>query len=72
LGGKTVAAAAKIFLQIVKGEGTPAQESVVLANAGLAIHIAKPANSLVDAVEIARASLKSGKAFQSLEALLAS
>lgn len=71
LGGKTVEAAAKIFLQIVKGEGTAAQESVVLANAGLAIHIAKPKHSLVDAVDIARTSLKSGKAFQSLEALLA-
>lgn len=71
-GGETVAEAAKIFMNILKGEGTKAQESVVLANAGLAIHLVKPQYSLEESVELARVSLASGKALQSLEALLAS
>lgn len=70
MGGKTVAEAAKIFLKVLKGEGTEAQESVVLANSALAIHLAKPQYSLAEATEVAAASLRSGKAFQTLEALL--
>lgn len=70
MGGKTVEEAAKIFLNILKGEGTKAQESVVLANSALAIHLAKPQYSLVEATEVASVSLRSGKAFQALNALL--
>ena len=39
-GGSTVEEAAKIFLKIVKGEGSWAQNAVVLANAAMALHSA--------------------------------
>ncbi len=70
-GGKTVKEAAQIFMQVLQGKGSKAQESVVFANAALAIHLAKPAYSLEEAVNIARTSLKSGKALQAFEKLVA-
>ena len=62
-GGKTVEDAAKIFIEVLENKGTRAQKEVVLANAGMAISLAKPDISLFDAIATARESLESGDAY---------
>lgn len=61
-GGETVPEAAKIFMNILEGAGTPAQNEVVFANAGLAIHLMNPNLSVEEAIGQARESLMSGQA----------
>ena len=63
-GGNTIADAAKIFLNVLENKSTKAQKEVVLANAGIAISVAKPHISLLDAIATARESLESGKALE--------
>jgi anthranilate phosphoribosyltransferase len=60
-GGETVEEAARIFTDILEGKGTEAQNSVVVANAGVALHCGKGL-PLEDAMAEARESLVSGKA----------
>ncbi|MCC9167389.1 anthranilate phosphoribosyltransferase [Pontibacter harenae] len=62
-GGDDVAASAKIFLDVLKGEGAEAQTAVVAANAGMALQCAKPELAVKEAVAIAKETLESGKAF---------
>ncbi|MBJ6117901.1 anthranilate phosphoribosyltransferase [Pontibacter sp. BT310] len=62
-GGGTIESAAKIFLDVLKGEGTAAQTAVVAANAGMAIQCARPEISVLDAVALAKETLESGKAY---------
>ncbi len=69
-GGKTVEEAAKIFYTILKGEGTKAQNAVVCANAGMAIHTAEPTVSLPNAIARAKDSLLGGKALSSFHKLV--
>jgi anthranilate phosphoribosyltransferase len=66
-GGKTIDDAANIFLSILENKATKAQKEVVLANAGIAISVAMPDISLLDAIATARESLESGKALESLK-----
>ncbi|WJJ96114.1 anthranilate phosphoribosyltransferase [Algibacter luteus] len=68
-GGDSVKDAANIFVDIIKGKGTDAQNNVVCANAGLAI---ATSNKLThkEGFEIAKESLFSGKAKQSLDTLI--
>ncbi len=66
-GGGSVESAAKIFLDVLNGKGTKAQESVVLANAGVAIHCIKTEQSIEDCIEEAREAIKSKKALNCLE-----
>mgnify|MGYP003574984581 CR=1 FL=1 len=61
-GGNTVEEAAKIFTRILKGEGTWAQNAVVLANAAMALHGTGLYRSYDDAYGAAVESLESGKA----------
>lgn len=68
-GGETVAESAKIFLNILKGEGTTAQNEVVIANAGMAIYCANPSMTMMQAQERAQESLLGGEALKSFEAL---
>ena len=68
-GGDTVEDAAKIFLNIINGKGTEAQNNVVCANAGLAIATSKQI-SHQEGFEIAKTSLFSGKAKASLDRLI--
>lgn len=68
-GGESVAQAAKIFTDILKGEGTDAQNAVVTRNAGLAIHCLHPEISRGDAIARAVESLESGKAYEVLKKL---
>jgi anthranilate phosphoribosyltransferase len=62
-GGEGIADSAEIFLKVLKGEGTPAQTDVVAANAGMAIHCARPVTAIPDAVALAKETLQSGKAY---------
>jgi len=70
-GGSTVAAAAKIFTDILEGNGTQAQNEVVLANAGFAINCASDFNDVKLAINLAKESLISGKALEVLKNLTA-
>lgn len=69
-GGETIEEAAKIFTDILKGEGTKAQNSVVYANSALALKAAGKYDSLQDATEAAREAVESGKALQVFKTLL--
>lgn len=68
-GGETVAESAKIFETILKGEGTEAQNNVVIANAAMAIECGKEV-SITDALGMARESLESGKALITFKKIL--
>jgi anthranilate phosphoribosyltransferase len=68
-GGNSIESAAKIFMNVLSGQGTDAQNSVVCANAGLAIATVKGI-SHQSGFELAKESLQSGKAKKSLETLI--
>lgn len=68
-GGK-VEDCANTLVNILKGNGSPAQNEVVAANAGLAIQLKSNELSLKEAVEKALEIIKSGKAFENLKKLL--
>ena len=70
-GGNTTEEAAKLFVKMLKGEGTWAQNAVVLANAAMALHCTGRYATYDDAYEAAVLSLESGKANQSLQKLIA-
>jgi anthranilate phosphoribosyltransferase len=67
-GGETVEEAAKIFLNILSGNGTPMQNEVVFANAALAISMMNKI-SIEESLAIAKKSLLSGKALDKLKTL---
>ncbi|WP_323758129.1 anthranilate phosphoribosyltransferase [Roseivirga sp.] len=68
-GGETVEESAKIFEKILKGEGTKAQNEVVIANSAMALQCGKGYNT-DDAVGYARESLESGKALKAFKKIL--
>lgn len=70
-GGNTVEEASKIFSKIIKGEGSWAQNAVVLANAAMALNCTGKYANYEDAYSAAVASLESGKAYLSLQKLIA-
>ena len=69
-GGDSVEEASAIFTSIIKGEGTWAQNAVVLANAAMALNCTGKYASYNDAYLAAVESLESGKAYQSLQTLI--
>ena len=69
-GGNSVEESAKIFVKILKGEGSWAQNAVVFANAAMALHCTGGYNAYDDAYNAAIESLESGKAYQSLQKLI--
>ncbi len=69
-GGQTIDESAKIFVDILKGEGTEAQKSAVIANAGLAIYCGKQLSTIEEGIDQARESLESGKAMEKFKALI--
>lgn len=69
-GGDTVEEAGVIFMDILRGSGTSAQNTAVAVNAGVAIHCIKPNVSLVDCIAEADEALMNGKALQALQKLL--
>ncbi len=69
-GGETVEESASIFLNILEGNGTEQQNSAVIANAAMALYCVHQSNGFLPAVELARESLLSGKAFGVFKRLL--
>ena len=67
-GGITVEKSAELFLDILSGKGSEAQNNVVCANAGMAIATVKNLSPL-EGFELAKESLLSGKALQTLKKL---
>ncbi len=70
-GGNTVEEAAKIFTKILKGEGSWAQNAVVLANSAMALQCTGKYKSYEDCYHDAVESLESGKANDCLQKLIA-
>jgi anthranilate phosphoribosyltransferase len=70
-GGSTVEEAARIFVKILKGEGTWAQNAVVLANAAMALQCTGHFKTYDEAYAKAVDSLESGKAHEALKKLIA-
>lgn len=68
-GGKSVDESAKIFLNVLNGEGTKAQNEVVIANAGMAIHCVKK-KPMEDCMEEARESLMSKRALNAYKKII--
>jgi len=69
-GGDTIEAAAKLFMKILNGEGTEAQNNAVCANAAMAIHCVHPTISMIDCFAKAKESLVSKKAFSVYKKLM--
>lgn len=61
-GGDTIEEAAKIFITILEGNGTKAQNDVVIANSAFALQVYFPEKSISDCIEMANESLIGGKA----------
>lgn len=68
--GKTIQEAATIFRNILEGKGTESQNSVVLANASIALYHTEKFGSYDDCLLLAQESLQSGRALRSMELLL--
>lgn len=67
-GGGTIETSAAIFMEVISGKGTEAQNNVVSANAGMAIATVKGV-SPKRGFEIAKETLLSGKALKTLKKL---
>src|SRR4029079_12526381 len=70
-GGSSVEEAAKIFMKILNGEGTWAQNAVVLANAAMALYCTGSYKSYDEAYNAGVESLESGRAREALQKLIA-
>jgi anthranilate phosphoribosyltransferase len=69
-GGNSVEDAAKIFLKILQGEGSWAQNAVVLSNAAMALNCTGQYSDYEQAYDAAVESLESGSAYQCLQKLI--
>ena len=70
-GGNTVEEAAKIFISILEGKGTWAQNAVVLANSAMALQCTAKYNNYDECYQLAVESLESGKALEAMKKLCA-
>ncbi|WP_409149553.1 anthranilate phosphoribosyltransferase [Sphingobacterium sp. BS-2] len=69
-GGESIEEAAKIFRQIIEGEGTGIQNNVVLTNAAFGIKTFHPEKSFADCYYEAEESLLGHKALKSFKTLI--
>ncbi len=69
-GGSTMDESAKIFMDILEGKGTLAQNSVVTANAGMALFCGNQNQGIHSALAKATEALESGKALTAFKKLL--
>jgi len=69
-GGKSTDEAAKIFLTILRGEGTWAQNAVVMANAAMALYATGRFKDYEECYELSIESLESGKAYNNFKELM--
>ena len=65
-GGETIEEAVSIFNAVLQGNGTTAQNNVVVSNAAFAIQLIEPSKSILDCVAIAQESIDSKRALRSL------
>lgn len=63
-GGQSIADAATLFMRVLNGEGTVAQNQVVLANSAIAIQTYLPLLNIQQALELAENSLLQGNALK--------
>lgn len=70
MGGSTVEASARIFMKILQGQGTTAQNSVVVANAGMALYCCDRKSGMENAILRAKESLESGRALATFRKLV--
>jgi anthranilate phosphoribosyltransferase len=69
-GGENVEAAAGIFLQILEGKGSEAQNNVVISNAAYALHCIDENKGIDVCLEEAREALRSGRALKTFKGLI--
>ncbi|MBO9151017.1 anthranilate phosphoribosyltransferase [Chitinophaga sp. GCM10012297] len=69
-GGNTTEDAAKIFVKVLKGEGTWAQHSVVMANAAMGLYCLEKYPTYDECFQAAVASLESGAAYKVFQKLI--
>lgn len=69
-GGDSVEEAAAIFVRVLRGEGSWAQQAVVLANAASGLFTTGKYSNYEDAYQAAVESLDNGKAYQTLQKLI--
>jgi anthranilate phosphoribosyltransferase len=69
-GGKSVPEAASVFIKILKGEGTRAQNDVVTVNSVMALKCYYPLKSFEECREIASDSISGRKAYKSFTKLI--
>lgn len=69
-GDKDVPKTAQLFVDILEGRGTAAQQAVVVANAAMGLQCLSPDKSIADCVAQAKEALESGKARQVLKTLI--
>lgn len=71
-GGNTVEESAKVFMDVLEGKGTKAQQSAVIANAGMALYTGEQERGVTAAIELATEALVSGRALKAFKDLMAS
>ncbi len=69
-GGSTVEESAAVFLNVLQGKGTPAQNAAVIANAGMSLYAGSQQEGIQKAIERAKEALESGKALHAFKKLL--
>jgi anthranilate phosphoribosyltransferase len=69
-GGDTVEHSAKIFMTILEGKGTPEQNAVVIANAGMALFCGHQKEGIQNSFAKAKEALESGKALACFNSLI--
>ncbi|HLC83602.1 MAG TPA: anthranilate phosphoribosyltransferase [Bacteroidia bacterium] len=70
-GGSSVETAAKLFLSVLSGEGTVAQNNAVVVNAAVAIQCVNSKKSFAECLSEAEESLKSKRALTAYKSLIA-
>jgi len=69
-GGETKEDASKLFIKILEGKGAEEQNSVVLANASIALENTGKYGNYDDCLALAKESLESGKALNCLKSII--
>lgn len=69
-GGDSVEESARIFMQVLEGNGTEAQNAAVTANAAMALYAGHQKEGVKSAVDKAREALASGKALSTFKKLI--
>lgn len=70
-GGNTIQESGKILMSVLENKATPAQQSVVIANAALAIKCISDSMSVDDCLSLAREAILSGEALKRFKKLMA-